>query len=133
MSSVTDVERCLAEMNQKYPRPGLEPLAISRRCNVLDVTDQWPDAEKPGVYVFFSESGDVEYVGKTSCSQHLGRRIRHYFDAVGVPKNWQSERSTNFVVVALPREHAFEAGAIEEFLIQGLNPPRNKNGLSASE
>jgi len=97
----------------------------------------WPAAYpfgwRAGVYLIFSESLDLLYVGKASMSSNIGSRLATYFhygearEMVLQHSGW-SQPPRFFYAVAVPEQMPFEAPALEEFLIGRLQPPDNSVG-----
>jgi hypothetical protein len=51
---------------------------------------EFPNSRGPGCYIFYTENGDILYIGKASFRHSLGSRIVSYFRG-GKPKdNWSS-------------------------------------------
>lgn len=81
-----------------------------------------PQFGKPGVYLVFSEERLLTYVGKASLSSTISGRLGAYFSyekdrvTCKIKHKWVNE--PKFVIaVAMPEGHAFEAPALEEYLI----------------
>jgi hypothetical protein len=91
---------------------------------------QWPFAEIAGVYLIYSESFDLLYVGKSSMSQCLRKRLyRHFGGGVTCVLNDPWPQAPRFIVnIAVPEEMPFEAPALEEYLIKKLQPLLNAVG-----
>jgi hypothetical protein len=120
--TVDDLRSCLTELNEKYPRPGMAPLALSELCDSTDSALPWPHAGNPGVYALFDANRELLYIGKASCNRTLGQRLRAHFNKNGAAKS-QAFASVGYIAtIPVPTDRAFEAPAIEEFLIARLNP-----------
>ena len=137
MASLADLQTRLEEFNQKFPRPGIPPLAISNPYHLrTNWESQWPGAEHCGVYVFLDENDRLLYIGKASCSATIGKRLGAYFGYApgGGPETYNDFYGAvcTVVTIELPPDHEFEAPAVEEFLIWKLDPPLNKNGRRSS-
>jgi excinuclease UvrABC nuclease subunit len=87
------------------------------------------------VYIVLDASLFVLYVGKASMGSCIGKRLGSYFVNDGGrcrivhhhEAAWTEE--PRFVVtVAVPSKMAFEAAALEEYLIGALDPPCNRVG-----
>lgn len=93
-------------------------------------TEQWPFAERAGVYLIYSESFALLYVGKSSMNQCLRKRLwRHFGGGATCVLNEPWTQAPRFVVnIAVPDEMAFEAPALEEYLIKKLQPLLNTVG-----
>ncbi|WP_147383573.1 hypothetical protein [Nitrosomonas supralitoralis] len=83
-----------------------------------------------------NEAGIVLRVGKASCGRTIGHRLGDYFrwgDKVlgkGVAKNDTFKDVRYIATIAVPKDRAFEAPAIEEFLLRRLESPLNSLGMS---
>jgi hypothetical protein len=133
----------VAEYESHYRHPNLTRFKISPPVDLFPMrplpsgitpksswTDNWPFAWSPGVYMIYSESLDLMYIGKASMNRYLGQRLGDYFggSTTCIPKkNWL--QTARFVInIAVPEETPFEAPALEEFLIKKLQPPWNAAG-----
>ncbi|MBL8746110.1 MAG: hypothetical protein JNK58_07115 [Phycisphaerae bacterium] len=100
---------------------------------LVNLTDrQWTDDEyaarksahlaNPGVYLMYSDSGALIYVGKAEWS--LNSRIWSH-DAenvfLGAPCRWID-------AIVFPRDLSFLVPSLESFLIRTLNPMHNRIG-----
>lgn len=99
--------------------------------------DTWPNSERAGVYAFFDEGADLMYVGKCSMNSFLGARLGAYFgygdERQCILKGGPWGRNPRFVMtVGVPDTMTWEAPALEEFLIQQLNPPLNRHGRTTT-
>lgn len=120
--TIEDVRSCLKELNEKYPRPGMEPLLLSDLCEVTDSSLPWPNAGNPGVYALFDANHELLYIGKASCNRAIGHRLGVHFSKAGVAKSTAFENVRYEATIPVPTDRAFEAPAVEEFLIARLNP-----------
>lgn len=89
--------------------------------------DNWPLADRPGVYLVIGEKMQLLYVGK---SVSLGYRLSSYF-------RWSAGRGSfcrivhtawktrPMFVATIAVAEAFEAAALEEYLIAKLHPEEN--------
>ena len=139
MPSLAQLKTAIDELNARFPRPSLPPLELS---DVYDLREDWPRkkypcSDSPGVYALIDETDEVAYVGKASFNHVIGNRLGARFCygpdkavMLTVPE-WQSERIRYIAAIGLPAEHAFEAPAIEEFLIHRLQPRLNSVGRLA--
>jgi hypothetical protein len=134
MSTLEDVTRVVAEINAQYPRPGLT-LSLSEPYDLSNsFSSTYPNNGLPGVYLLFDHGMNVLRIGKASLGRTLGGRFNDYFrwgdkaKGQGIAKD-PFYASVRFIVtVGLPIDRAFEAPAIEEFMLQRLDAPLNKHG-----
>jgi hypothetical protein len=91
---------------------------------------QWPFAERAGVYLIYSESFELLYIGKSSMNQCLGKRLWRHFGGgeICAPKDAWPQAPRFVVNIAVPEEMPFEAPALEEYLIKKLQPSLNTVG-----
>ena len=93
----------------------------------------WPNSEYPGIYAFFDNELNLLYIGKASMSRSIGDRLGSYclYDENKECKfkdsGW-SIRPRYLWTIGVPKSMAFEAPALEEYLIKTLQPPDNKSG-----
>src|ERR1041385_4534975 len=104
-----------------------------------EVTSRWPEpwpcVSRQGVYFIFGSRVRLLYIGKASMSAAIGSRLSHWFlysrpdggCKVVDPSRW-SEEPRFVAALPVPEGMAFEAPALEEFLIDRLSPPDNVNG-----
>jgi hypothetical protein len=136
----------IEEFTDKYRRHDFLPLEISNLYDLfpsalhsLDAAppDIWPAPypfdQRAGVYLIFSESFELLYVGKSSMSQCIGKRLWTYFhyspDQTCVLKHSTWKQPPRFLItIAVPEATPFEAPALEEFLIGRLQPTSNTVG-----
>lgn len=129
MTKLTDVMTALDMLKQLVP--GLPPLKVSPEFHIPGSWKEssYPNSENPGVYFFVDAQGDVLYVGKTSGStMGLGKRIGAYIGREGVIKDAKVEGAAVLHTIPLEWKFRFLAAAVEEFLIEQLDPPVNKTG-----
>lgn len=131
--TIERLKSVLEEFNSKYPRPVIGKLELSECVKVDDKSVSWPNCTKPGVYVLFKGETEVVYIGKASCNTNLGFRLGAHFYTDGEPKHDWLKDVTHVRTVPVETAHAFEAPAIEEYLIQRLNPPLNVTGRRTHE
>ena len=151
MAHLSDVRKELARYCQRYRHPKLPPLELSGVYSLFpekykklpkEVTarwpdDDWPNGDKPGVYLFLDSKLNVRYIGKTTMWSSLKQRLGAYFcysDKVqkrcSIPKEHGWSIQPEFVVtIGVPLRTAFESSAIEEYLINRLRPPENTIGI----
>lgn len=112
------------QFNRDLPRPGIPPLEVSELLQIQSgFLTKIPNRERAGVYAVFAET-ELLYVGKVSSGSNLKQRMHGHFYADGRPKptkkdqyKWRPE-ARQIAVIPLPRNHDFEAAAIEEYLIR---------------
>lgn len=90
--------------------------------------DLWPYAKCAGVYLIYDETFQLLYVGKAwifgpRLYQHFGSNEKRCM----ILENWSS-RPRYVINVAVPADMAFEAAALETFLIYELQPSDNTHG-----
>ncbi len=139
------VRRCLEDYEANFRRPGLPapelkgmyalfpeegvPESVQSRWN-----DPYPNADHEGVYLIFGRTGVLLFVGKASLGASIGGRLGTLFAGKNecrlLSADW-TERPTYVATVAVPDGMGFEAAALEEYLIQHLNPRDNKHAASA--
>lgn len=93
-------------------------------------SDNWPFSERAGVYLVYSESFQLMYVGKSSNNQCLGKRLYRWFgsgDTCVLSGVWP-EQPRFVVTIAVSDKSPFEAPALEEYLIKKLQPLTNTIG-----
>jgi len=137
---LAQVRRCLDEYQEKYRRPGLPALelrgmyALFPEEGLADFVearwnDQYPNADREGVYLIFGRTGMLLYVGKASMGASMGGRLGTYFAGKNecrlLSTDW-TERPTYVATIAVPEGMSFEAPALEEYLIRRLSPCDNK-------
>ncbi|MFW6046963.1 MAG: GIY-YIG nuclease family protein [Candidatus Woesearchaeota archaeon] len=126
-------QEAIKDLNKNYHRPGIPPLKISDEYRLLRDYPKhyWPGQGQGktsgGVYLFFDDENNLLYVGK---ARNLAVRLSQYFrqdtDGKAEPTSEKSEGTASVRTIALPKGHEFEAGAIEMYLVERLDPPRNK-------
>lgn len=95
---------------------------------------KYPDADEPGVYFICDEHMHLLYIGKASWNNSVGARLGSYFgynpdSSCKVIHNW-TRPPRHVGVLPMNRDSAFEAAALEEYLITRLPecPPDNTIG-----
>jgi len=124
----------LKTFNEQFPRYGMEPCKVSEPYDLREDWEHnsWPNAAGPGVYVILSPSQEVLYVGKASCNHTIGQRLAAHFVAgpdgeAKCTHDWWGE--VRYVcTIGFPEGRAFEAPALEEYLIKELKPRLNTHG-----
>ena len=88
----------------------------------------WGSVDNSGVYIFYSSSGDLLYIGETI---NIGGRMSHYFkyakDRSGKSISNKSKNVRWVVIIGFINKYWFLAPALEHFLIKELKPKRNIN------
>ena len=130
ISTYTDLEIEIKNFNDNHPRPHgniflTELLDISKEKKA-----SWPSNESPGVYIFMDSEKNITYIGKASFSNCIGGRLNSRFYTNWVPKKPESQGCVFITTIALPDKLAFEASAIEEYLLKKLNTRSNRVGNS---
>jgi hypothetical protein len=138
------VRQCLDQYQEKYRRAGLPELelrglyalfpdddpydAVESRWN-----DEYPNADRKGVYLIFGRTGTLLYVGKASLGSSIGGRLGTHFAGTKqcrlLSADW-TERPAYVATIAVPPDMSFEAPALEEYLIRSLSPRDNRLGLA---
>ncbi|MEX1215975.1 hypothetical protein [Saccharospirillum sp.] len=96
-------------------------------------SDTWPSNGKAGIYTFIDGEGRVVYIGKSSMKSSVSARLNSYCK-YGPGKicrligNWKVQPRYVWII-GVPAETAFEAAALEEFLIREITTSDNKNGI----
>jgi len=136
MPDLSDLKIAVKEFNKHFPRPDMSPLKLSGKYDIrVDYSEPFPHAERPGVYIIFNTDNEVLRIGKVSCKNTLGNRLSAYYkwgqgDSEGVGRHEGYGDAKLIRVIGFPNDRAFEAPALEEFLIGKLNPPYNTNGTN---
>lgn len=98
----------------------------------------WPNCHDAGIYALLDEQLNVLYIGKASLRSSIGGRLSSYC-AYNNDKTVRLKHEGYWTAtpryawsVAVPVETAFEAPALEEFLIRELQPPDNTAGNSGT-
>lgn len=96
------------------------------------------DAALPGCYAFENAEGELYYVGSVSASRCFGYRFANGYvckdpeNPLKVKQLGNAAEAKRIYVVDVPKEYAFIAPALEQFLISYLSPIRNlKDGVPA--
>lgn len=136
MPKIEELKVVLDEFNSIYPRPNMDKLELSQSFDIRkDFETFYPGTGFPGVYIISKENGEILRIGKSSCNSSLDKRLSTYYkwsktENIGVAR--YAGYSDAFIIntIIVPKNRAFEAPAIEEYLIGELNPPFNTVGLS---
>ena len=145
-TSLVDIIEVLNHYKAHFRRESLPPLKPISGLYALfpelesapEVTakwpDAWPDGGFQGVYFVFGTQLRLLYIGKASMRHQIGARLSFWFKYARpdrsckvVHTGW-SEQPRFVATLAVPDGMAFEAPALEEFLIERLSPPDNVNG-----
>jgi excinuclease UvrABC nuclease subunit len=127
MANYIELKEFIDKFNADFPRPDLK--IILEELSPIVTKQMWQNADKPGLYFLFDQNQTLQYIGKASFGSNIGVRIGERFSSKDcrclVPK---FEAVHLLATIALPRHRAFEAPAIEEYLIAGMKPPLNTVG-----
>ncbi len=139
------LERALREYENKYRHPSLGAFELSALYVLFPEESAplarmrwdeiWPNCGRAGVYLIFSKTGTLLYVGKAWV---IGRRLSWYFQygenkGCKVIHDGWTETPMYVATVAVPDASTFEAAALEEFLIRELKPSDNKRRLRETQ
>jgi len=132
-NTIHHLAAALMVFNGILQRPGIGPLYLSEAYDLDKAYPEtyWPFANLPGVYIIYARDLTLIYIGKASMSATLGTRLGSHFKnspdgSVIRPPGWGAAKFVQ--TVPLPRDHAFEAPAIEEYLLRELRTAENKQG-----
>ena len=129
MKNIDDLRRSIHKMNQQYRRSGFDPLELMEPIDIVkNPYAPCPGNKNPGVYIFLDEAMNVLYVGKASCGNIIGGRLKRHFNEKWHPTDDKSSGCRFITAIPLPPGQYSEASKIEEFLIAELNSPRNDKG-----
>jgi len=149
MPTISEVLITIRAYSEKYRHPDRPLLEVSEKYDLFpskNIDDgscigwpsRYPYADRAGVYLICDKDERVLYVGKASLTSTLGARLGHYFryapDGVSCCLNKEHEWSKvprYLVTVAVPCDMAFEAPALEEFLITKYENDLPNNTLGA--
>lgn len=130
-----ELEECLAKFRTLLAPEAVVPeFEISDR---YDIKSDWqkslPHAAEAGVYLIYSADETLLYIGKASAGSTIGRRLDKYFkgaDGQGVSrKNMKWTKEPRYIrAVKVASDFKFFAPALEEFLIDRMQPPDNRQG-----
>ena len=135
----------VAEYILRYRRDDVPPLQFGGPLDLFPTTQlphsitppftwehPWPSAQRAGVYLIYSGGLELLYIGKASMNRNLGQRLHEYFghDAVCLLGNHWLQPPRFVITIAMPEAMSFEAPALEEFLIEALNPTHNTHGMN---
>jgi hypothetical protein len=128
MSNLQDIKHVLVEFEKLVPLlSNLHPVGPWLIPDDWDKNISFPNAELPGVYLFLNSTGNIIYIGKAS--KGLGQRIGNgYIGQGGVIKDPKISEASQLYTIALPMRLFFMAPALEEFLIDKLDPKGNTIG-----
>jgi len=143
MEPFSKVSAAIAAYSSKYRAPGLPHIEVSNPVALFPDApqqielgahttwkDPWPFATRPGVYIMYSSSLDLIYIGKASMKRCIGQRLYEYFGdgPECIIKKEKLGSARVVVIAAVPKDMPFEAPALEEYLINLLQPPQNDLG-----
>ncbi len=133
MPNFSDLQTALAEFNDKYRGPTVPRLELGQPYHIeKDYPTKWPDADSAGVYGFLDAAMNVLYIGKASLDNDIGSRIGTHL-ASDPSKPWGrkdilAEQAAYLITIPVPKGHRYVAPALEEWLIDQLQPPHNAIG-----
>lgn len=146
MAAYRDFVSAIDSYCTKYRRSDLPELKIGGLYDLFpDVLNEsevepeaswpasYPNAAAQGVYALFAADLELLYVGKASMSNTLGNRLGNYFAyskdrTCKLLRDYWNKRPQYLVTVAVPEGMAFEAPAVEEYLVCTLRPCNNSLG-----
>lgn len=145
MATLDELKGAVSEYVSDFRRHNLPEFIISDYYDLFPKGDysqldcqyqwpaKWPNAELPGVYAFIDLTLDVVYIGKASMKNTLGMRLSKYCvydqnrDCRLYHNGWTNPPRYVWTL-GVPSALTFEAPALEEFLIQRLQPIDNSTG-----
>ena len=128
------LQNAIVEIERYHARYRNPALARPEVCEPYRLPDDWRrsyfGAGHSGVYLFVDADEQVQYVGK---SREMGTRLGWYLkhqDKSRETHEWKDPDTFGSVsaIVFVKLENAFEAPALEDFLIGRLQPAINKQG-----
>jgi hypothetical protein len=144
MASRTVFQRVFEEYRTDFRRADFPELRLSGFYDLFPEKEsaqltigswpgRWPEADKPGVYLFFDPMLELLYVGKASWGSSIGARLSTYGgygpDKKGFVLKDTWEGDPRYVaVIWMTGDYRFEAPALEEFLVTRLRPIDNTIG-----
>lgn len=134
-----ELRKALEKFNTEFPRPHMPGLQVE---GSYDLDEDWPDVRFPnasdaGVYVITDSGYRILRIDKASMNNNLGFRLASHFKYATdrskwepvYPEVWKPHGWPKYIfTIPVPKERSFEAPAVEEFLIQYLEPPTNVQG-----
>ena len=130
ISGFDDLKKVIKEFNRNHRRPHGEISLTELRDISLEARASWPSNENPGVYILLDSNKKIIYIGKASFNNCIGGRLNSRFDTKWNPKKPESEGCKYITTIALTKDIAFEASAIEEYLLTNLKTISNSVGNS---
>lgn len=145
MAVLSDLINAVLEYSERYRHPGLPlyrlgpvydlyPNEVKAATNCeLGWPETWPNSDQAGVYAFLDGELNVIYVGKSSMNSFLGARLSSYcrydeFRNCELKHSGWTVKPRYVWTAGMPEELAFEAPALEEYLIRKLQPTDNMAG-----
>ncbi|MBK6606960.1 MAG: GIY-YIG nuclease family protein [Leptospiraceae bacterium] len=149
-----ELDTFIKEYCEKYRGPGLLPYAHTELYDLYpEIVDtnsskaryEWPGSwphpiegfqkyTHAGVYIFFDKELNVIYVGKASQNSAIFSRLATYFkndqDKCLFTRPWWEIKPKYIKLIFMPEGHKFEAPALEEYLIDKIQPYGNSQGIS---
>lgn len=139
MIALNEVLKTIEKYSDTYRHPNLPEYKISKPYSLfpIDSSDPenswpycWPYVHQSGVYLILNSNKELLYIGKSSVS--IGSRLSSHFKFANdkscriVHGGW-SEKPYYIVAVAVPDDSKFESASLEEYLIQAIATPDNRN------
>ncbi len=124
-----ELDNFIDSLNQLTINSSIE--SISEPYDIeTEYSSTWPNNEKAGIYLFFTSSFELLYVGKSS---HIGSRLNKYFQysedkRSGIPIDEKSKGSRYIITIGLLKGYEWLAPSLEEYFIMKLKPVKNKIG-----
>ena len=133
---IEEIKNLVEDYDKTYRADGLAPFVISKKYYLYPQNGEygwpeiWPNCTSSGVYLIFDDKDEIIYVGE---SINLGNRLSDYFKysengGVKVIHNWSR---FSILTITVPSSSQFERLALEEYLINKLNPFYNIRGKIA--
>jgi hypothetical protein len=135
MTALEKLVAAVAEFHNWVKLPNhhdLEPKLMYEFTDSSLWSDQYQvDPSLTGCYVFVDDEESIYYVGSVSANSSFGYRFANGYvckdpeDPLRVKRLGNASKANRIMVIDLPREYAFVAPALEQFLITYLNPSAN--------
>lgn len=148
MITLDQVRDALSQYVLTYRHPDLPPLEMSGIYDLFpeDHADpvantcavwpaNYPNRYSRGVYLMLGAHQQLLYVGKVSMNNSFDSRLAGYFSYTTdgkkrcqVKHDTWGTRPEFLITIPVSSDMAFEAAALEEYLIDRLQPPDNTKG-----